>query len=84
MVLAEAGLIGAAALAVGAVTGVGLALVLVFVVNPQFFGWTIRWAPTARPFLEALAVVAIAALLAAWLPARAAVRAEPAVSLRAE
>jgi ABC-type lipoprotein release transport system permease subunit len=29
-------------------------------------------------------VVAMSALLAAWLPARAAVRAEPAASLRAE
>ncbi len=84
MVLTEALLIGAAALAIGAVTGVGLALLLVFVVNPQFFGWTIRWAPTVRPFLEALAVVVASALLAAWLPARAAVRSEPAASLRAE
>jgi putative ABC transport system permease protein len=84
MVLAEAMLIGAAALVIGVVTGVGLAVVLVFVVNPQFFGWTIRWAPTARPFLEALAVVVVSALLAAWLPARAAVRSEPAASLRAE
>ncbi len=84
MVLFEALLIGLAALLVGAVTGIGLALLLVFVINRQFFGWTILWVLSPRVLFEALAVVAAASLLAAWLPARAAVRADPAASLRAE
>jgi putative ABC transport system permease protein len=84
MVLGEALLIGLSALAIGAVTGVALALLLVFVVNPQFFGWTILWVLSPRVLLEAVAVVAGASLLAAWWPARAAVRADPARSLRFE
>jgi putative ABC transport system permease protein len=84
MVLGEACLIGLAALAIGAATGVALALLLVFVVNPQFFGWTILWVLSPQVLLEAIAVVAIAALLAAWWPARAATRTDPARSLRAE
>jgi putative ABC transport system permease protein len=84
MVLGEALLIGLAALVIGAATGVALALLLVFVINPQFFGWTILWVPSPRVLLEAVAVVAGAALLAAWWPARAAARIEPARSLRSE
>ncbi len=83
-VLAEALLIGLAALAVGTATGIGLALLLVFVINRQFFGWTILWVLTPRVLVEALVVVAVAALLAAWLPARAAMQADPARSLRVE
>jgi len=84
MVLGEALLIGLAALVIGSATGIALARLLVFVVNPQFFGWTILWILSPRVLLEAVAVVAGAALLAAWWPAQSAVRADPARSLRSE
>jgi putative ABC transport system permease protein len=84
MVLGEAALIGLASLAVGTVTGIGLALLLVFVINKQFFGWTILWILTPRPLIEALAVVIGASLLAAWIPGQAAMRTDPAASLREE
>jgi putative ABC transport system permease protein len=84
MVLGEALLIGLAALAIGTATGIALARLLVFVVNPMFFGWTILWVLSPRVFLEAVAVVGGASLLAAWWPARAATRGAPARSFRAE
>ncbi len=84
MVFGEALLIGLAALVVGVATGIGLALLLVFVINRQFFGWTLLWVLTPRVLIEAFVVIAVASVLAAWLPARTAIRTDPAASLRAE
>jgi putative ABC transport system permease protein len=83
-VLGEAMLIALAAFVLGSITGIALALLLVHVINPQFFGWTIHWVLTPRPFVEALIVVAIAAAGAVWLPVRAALRTDPVASLREE
>jgi putative ABC transport system permease protein len=67
--MAEAGLIGTAASVLGIVTGLALALVLTWVVNPAFFGWTIHLhIPTATIAATPLWVVA-ATILAAWWPA---------------
>jgi putative ABC transport system permease protein len=57
------------AIALGAVSGIGLALILVHVVNPAFFGWTLRlhW-PLASLLGQAVALLA-AAFLASVLPA---------------
>jgi putative ABC transport system permease protein len=66
--------IGVAGLAVGGAGGAGLALVLVEVVNPAFFGWTLGlhapWGALAGQALTILAVVVAASL---W-PALAASR----------
>ena len=67
--MAEAGLIGAAASVLGIVTGFALALVLTWVVNPAFFGWTIHLhVPVMN--LAFIPVWAIAStVVAAWWPA---------------
>jgi putative ABC transport system permease protein len=64
--------IGLAGLALGAAGGAALAVVLVGVVNPAFFGWTIGldvpWAPLAA---QALAILGVAALASLYPAARA-------------
>ena len=70
LVLAEAGLLALLASLLGVEAGVPLAMVLTWVVNPAFFGWTIQldipWSSLAWTPLWILA----AALVAAWWPAR--------------
>jgi len=66
--------IGIAGLALGAAGGGALAAVLVGVVNPAFFGWTIAldvpWAPLARQALAILAAAAAASLYPAAAASR--------------
>jgi len=84
LVLAEAGLLGLLAALLGVETGVPLAMVLTWVVNPAFFGWTIQlkiqWAALAWTPVWILA----ASLIAAWWPARLAQREEIAEALHEE
>ena len=82
--MTESGMIGAVATALGLAAGAVLAMVLTWVVNPAFFGWTIAlefpWGT-----LGAIPLWIIpAALLAAWFPARRATRALIAESVREE
>jgi len=84
LVLAEAGLLGLLAALLGVEAGVPLAMVLTWVVNPAFFGWTIQlqvpWAALAWTPVWILA----ASLIAAWWPARLAQREEIAEALHEE
>jgi putative ABC transport system permease protein len=67
--MAEAGLIGVVASVLGMINGLALALVLTWVVNPAFFGWTIHlhipWITLATTPLFIIA----ATIIAAWWPA---------------
>lgn len=67
--MTEAALIGIAASVLGIITGFALALVLTWVVNPAFFGWTIHlhipWIAIATTPLWVIA----ATIFAAWWPA---------------
>ena len=84
LVLTEAGLLALLAALLGVEAGVPLAMVLTWVVNPAFFGWTIHldipWAALAWTPVWILG----AALLAAWWPARLAQREEIAEALHEE
>ena len=84
LVLAEAGLLALLAALLGVEAGVPLAMVLTWVVNPAFFGWTIHlqipWAALAWTPVWILA----ASLAAAWWPARLAQREEIAEALHEE
>jgi len=77
MILVEAGLIGLLANLAGFVLGYFLSLILVFVINKQSFGWTIRFHWPVAVLLGALTVVYAATVLSGLYPARVAVRLNP-------
>jgi putative ABC transport system permease protein len=84
MLLSEAALLGAVSSALGIAAGMSLAMVLTWVVNKAFFGWTIelQW-----PWLMIAATpawIVAAAMIAALGPAWQAGRVEIAATLREE
>jgi putative ABC transport system permease protein len=77
MIVVEAGLLGLLAMFAGVAQGFALSLILVFVINKQSFGWTIRFHLPVAILLSALTVVYIATVLAGLYPASIAVRLNP-------
>ena len=77
MVLVEAGLLGLLANLAGLLLGTLLSLVLIFVINKQSFGWTIRFHWPATVLVGALTLVYAATLVAGLYPARVAARLDP-------
>jgi putative ABC transport system permease protein len=77
LILTEAGLLGLLATISGAVLGVFLSLILIFVINKQSFGWTIRLHWPVAVLLGALSLLWLLTLLAGCYPARTAVRLNP-------
>lgn len=82
--LREAGLIGLVACAVGVASGACLAMVLTWVVNKAFFGWTIQLSYPAGALLATPLWIVPAALLAALPPAWRAACVPPARAVRFE
>jgi len=74
MTLLEAQLMGMTGFLFGAPTGVLLSLVLIYVINKQSFGWTIRFSPVPSVFVQSLVLVVLAAFMAGLIPARWATR----------
>ena len=68
----------------GTITGLALAAILVFVINPAYFGWTIDWAWPVFVFREALVLTLLAVLAAGWLPAQRAASLPPSIAMRDE
>lgn len=77
LILTEAGILGILANLLGVMLGFFLSLILIFVINKQSFGWTIRLHWPVAILLGAIATVCLATLLAAYYPARIAVRLNP-------
>jgi putative ABC transport system permease protein len=77
LILLEAGLLGLLANLAGLVLGFALSLILIYVVNKQSFGWTIRFHWPMEILLVALTVVYAATVLAGLYPAQVAVRLNP-------
>ena len=77
LILAEAGLIGILSNIAGLLLGVALSLILIFVINKQSFGWTIRFHWPVGVLLGALSGVYVATVLAGLYPARIAQRLDP-------
>jgi putative ABC transport system permease protein len=82
--LREAGLIGIIASAVGVASGACLAMVLTWVVNKAFFGWTIQLAYPVGVLLSTPLWIVPVAMLAAIGPAWRAARVAPARAVRFE
>lgn len=77
LILVEAGLLGLLANLAGLVLGFALSLILIYVINKQSFGWTIRFHWPVGVLLGALTVVYGATVLAGLYPAQMAVRLNP-------
>jgi len=77
LILVEAGLLGLLANLAGLALGFALSLILIYVINKQSFGWTIRFHWPVEVLLGALTVVYGATVLAGIYPAQVAVRLNP-------
>src|SRR5438552_7704094 len=77
MILAEAALLGLLANAAGLLLGFALSLILVFVINKQSFGWTIRFHWPVAILTGAISLIFAATVLAGFYPARIAVQLNP-------
>ena len=84
LVLAETGLLGGIAGALAVPVGIGLALVLIHVINRRAFGWSIETALSADLLLQAVGLAILAALMAGAYPAWRMARTAPAPALREE
>jgi putative ABC transport system permease protein len=77
LILLEAALLGLLANVAGVILGFAISLVLIFVINKQSFGWTIRFHWPVAIQLVALTSVYIATVVAGLYPAELAVRLNP-------
>ncbi|HWZ99691.1 MAG TPA: FtsX-like permease family protein [Candidatus Dormibacteraeota bacterium] len=77
MILAEAALLGLLANVAGLLLGFALSLILIFVINKQSFGWTIRFHWPVAVLSGAISLIFAATVLAAFYPARIAMRLNP-------
>jgi len=77
LIVIEAGLIGLIANFAGIALGFALSVILIYVINKQSFGWTIRFHWPVAVLLGGLTVVYAATVLAGLYPARVAVRLNP-------
>jgi putative ABC transport system permease protein len=84
LILVEAGLLGLLANLMGLVVGVLLSLILIFVINKQSFGWTIRFHWPVAVLVGALSLVYAATVAAGLYPALLALRLEPIEAIHGE
>jgi putative ABC transport system permease protein len=84
LILSEAAMIGLLAAIVGLLCGASMAMVLTWVINKAFFGWTIELRYPLGVLLSTPLWIIPAAVFAAWLPARRASLISPARALRFE
>jgi putative ABC transport system permease protein len=84
LVMLETGIMGAAAGILAMPAGLALALILVYIINQRAFGWTLQMRVGPAPFVQALIVAVLAALLAGLYPARRMSRTVTAEAMRFE
>jgi putative ABC transport system permease protein len=84
IILLESGLLGMLGVGVGTLCGACLSLILIYVINRQSFGWTLRFAfPTGTVAIN-LALIFLASLAAGIWPAYQAARVRLTETLRME
>jgi putative ABC transport system permease protein len=69
LIALETGLMGAVAGIFAMPTGTVLAYILIYIINRRSFGWTLQMQLDAGPFIQALVISLLAALLAGIYPA---------------
>lgn len=84
LVSLETGLMGAVAGLLAMPTGLALALILIYIINRRSFGWTLQMQIAPEPFIQALIVAVVAALLAGLYPAYRMTRMAAADAMRFE
>jgi len=82
LILLETGLMGVVAGLLSMPAGLALAMILIYVINKRSFGWTLQMSLDLVPFLRAVIVSLLAALLAGIYPALRMGRITPADALR--
>lgn len=84
MVLIESGLLGLIGSLLGCGAGFALALLLVHVINKQFFGWSIRMSVEPWLFVRAVIMMVVASAVAGLVPARSAAKRVAAEAMRVD
>ncbi len=77
MVVIEAGMIGLVSQVLGLAAGLGLAIILIYVINVQSFGWTIQFYLPGPFLLQSSVALFVATALAGLYPARLAASVQP-------
>jgi len=83
-VVVESVVIGLTGALLGCLCGVTLALILVHVINRQFFGWSIRMTLEPLVLVQAVILMTLTAALAGLAPARLAATGVAAEAMRVE
>jgi putative ABC transport system permease protein len=84
LVLSEAAMIGLLASLIGVACGASMAMILTWVINKAFFGWTIELRYPIDVLLTTPLWIIPAAVFAAWIPSRRASRIPPARAIRCD
>jgi putative ABC transport system permease protein len=84
IIMLESGLLGCLGMSVGTLCGGCLSLILIYVINRQSFGWTLRWAFPTWTIAVNLALIFLATLAAGVWPARQAAKLHITETLRME
>jgi putative ABC transport system permease protein len=84
LVIAQTGLMGLVAGVLAIPVGVGLALILIFVINARSFGWTLQFTLAPGLLAQALLLTLTTAIVAGLYPARRMTRLSLPAALRGE
>ena len=84
LMTSQTGLMGLVAGLLAVPVGIGLALILVLVINRRSFGWTLQMEIAPEVLVQAVVMAVVAALLAGLYPALRMAQTSPALALREE